>query len=139
MDTPSTLCPSCDTPESLTDVGLCTRCRDQLRFIVRPEAHREHQRRQNASTHHVELDQEGIVLISAYPRDNSLWICDLCNQQIPVAGEHTLIPLASSYALCIPCAASSPYWPQAWTTPSPRTCRCAACQRPVLSALARLS
>lgn len=138
MDTHLTLCPSCDTHQPLTESGLCTACRDQLRFIVRPEAHREHLRRRNATLPAVELDHDAITVIGVYPTDNSLWTCGLCNDQIPVTAEHTLIPVAGSHALCISCVSSSPYWPQAWTDPTPRTCRCAACQRPVLATLTRL-
>ncbi len=130
-------CRNCDAGRSLNDVGLCPPCRDSLRFVVRPEAHREHYRRNLAAEtpRHQELERLGIATITSLPRDNSLWICDLCNSQIPVAGEHTLIPLMGGYALCIPCATDLPFWPDGWTRPTPRACRCGACQRPLLAAL----
>jgi hypothetical protein len=80
-----------------------------------------------------------VVVISTFPADNNVWVCDLCNGEIPVVGEHTLIPLLGSYALCIPCVSGLPYWPDGWTEPRPRPCRCGACQRPVLAALVRVS
>lgn len=130
-------CLSCSTGHPLSETGLCFTCRDGLRFIVRPQAHREHQRRLNATQAATRdfLERLGIVTITSYPRDNSLWICDICNTQIPVTSEITLIPLIGSYALCIPCAAQLPYWPDGWTHPTPRACRCGACQRPLLAAL----
>jgi hypothetical protein len=134
-------CPNCDTRTRLTGVGLCRRCRDELRFVVRPVAHREMYRRGlvEMCDIHAAMERVGVAIISSLPDDNGLWICDLCNVEIPVTGEHTLIPLLGSYALCIPCASSFPYWPDGWTQPTPRACRCGACQRPVLSALARIS
>lgn len=133
-------CPNCDTRAQLTDAGLCQHCREELRFIVRPAAHREMYRRALAAEADLraDLEQAGIVVISSLPLDNSLWICDVCNRRIPVNGEHTLIPLMGDYALCIHCASTYPFWPEGWTQPRPRPCRCGACQRPVLSALARL-
>ncbi len=130
-------CRSCDTRRPLAVAGLCARCRDALRFVVRPEAHREHYRRNLAAEtfFREELERLGVVTITALPRDNSLWLCDLCNGLIPVTGEHTLIPLIGDYALCIPCAAQHPFWPDGWTQPAPRACRCGACQRPLLAAL----
>lgn len=132
------ICQSCDTRRLLAESGLCARCRDGLRFVVRPEAHREHYRRNLAADTpiHNTLEQFGIVTITTLPQDNSLWICDLCNAQIPVTSEHALIPLIGDYALCIPCAAQLPFWPDGWTEPTPRACRCGACQRPLLQALA---
>ena len=133
-------CPSCDTRGPLTEVGLCSRCRDELRFVVRPSAHRETYRRRVAAEAGIRADLErlGVVMISSLPPDNTLWICDLCNSQIPVTDEYTLIPLIGSYALCTTCASSLPYWPDGWTQPRPRACRCGACQRPLLAVLARL-
>ena len=130
-------CVSCDTPARLTPQGLCERCRDELRFIVRPAAHRETYRRRVAAEAGLreEMERLGVVIISSVPDDNSLWICDLCNSQIPVDDEYTLIPLLGSHALCTPCATTIPYWPDAWTQPSPRACRCGACQTPLLRAL----
>jgi hypothetical protein len=129
-------CRRCDSRRPL-EAGLCGPCRDTLRFVVRPEAHREQYRRNLAAETpiHQELQRLGIVTITSLPRDNSLWICDLCNAQIPVTGEHILIPLMGGYALCIPCAAQLPFWPDGWTRPAPRACRCGACQRPLLAAL----
>ena len=138
MHTDPQTCLNCSSHRSLTDAGLCSRCHYEMSFVVRPEAHREHHRRRTSSQPLADLEQLGI-LTTGYSRDNSLRICDLCNGQISVTGEHTLIPLIGSYALCIPCATGFPYWPDAWTTPIPRTCRCAACQRPVLAALATLA
>ena len=132
-------CISCDRPRPLSETGLCVPCRDELRFVVRPEAHREHQRRRHASEQASRdlFERLGITVITGYPRDNSLWICDICNSLIPVTGEHTLIPLLGSYALCTPCASELPYWPHGWTRPTPRACRCGACQRPLLAAITR--
>lgn len=136
----SASCPNCDADATLTSCGLCRRCRDELRFVVRPVAHRETYRRRVAAEAWIREDLErlGVVMISSLPQDNSLWICDLCNSQIPVHGNYTLIPMLGSYALCIPCAASFPYWPEGWTQPTPRACRCGACQTPLLSVLSRL-
>ena len=133
-------CLSCDTRGPLTEFELCSRCRDELRFVVRPAAHRETYRRRVAAEAGIRADLErlGVVMISSLPPDNTLWICDLCNEQIPVDGDYTLIPLMGSYALCLPCATTFPYWPDGWTQPKPRACRCGACQRPVLAVLARL-
>ena len=133
-------CSSCDTHGPVTEVGLCSRCRDELRFVVRPSAHRESYRRRVAAEAGIRADLErlGVVMISSLPPDNTLWICDLCNSQIPATDEYTLIPLIGSYALCIPCATTFPFWPDGWTQPRPRPCRCGACQRPVVTVLARL-
>lgn len=130
-------CESCDTRRLLGEAGLCAPCRDGLRFVVRPEAHREHYRRNLVAETPFRntLEQFGIVTITTLPQDNSLWICDLCNGRIPIPGEHTLIPLIGAYALCIPCATTFSYWPDGWTQPAPRSCRCGACQRPLLEAL----
>jgi len=130
-------CRSCDTSARLTPQGLCEPCRDELRFIVRPAAHRETYRRRVAAEAGIrdEMERLGVVIISSVPDDNSLWICDLCNSQIPVDDEYTLIPLLGSHALCTPCATTIPYWPDAWTQPAPRACRCGACQIPLLRAL----
>ncbi len=132
-------CRSCVTTADLNEVGLCAPCRDQLRFVVRPAAHREAYRRRGAAEADIRADLErlGVIIISSFPEDNGLWVCDLCNDQIPVTGEHTLIPLLGDYALCIPCASTLPYWPDGWTQPTPRACRCGACQRPLLAVLAR--
>ncbi len=130
-------CVSCETETRLTTPGLCESCRDRLRFVVRPAAHREAYRRRVAAQAGFRADMErlGVIIISSVPNDNSLWICDLCNSQIPVDGEHTLIPLHGSYALCTPCASAIPYWPDGWTHPTPRACRCGACQAPLLRTL----
>ena len=74
--------------------------------------------------------------ITSLPPDNALWICDACNSRIHVSGEVHLIPLMGTYALCLDCVSRFPFWPDAWTRPTPRACRCGACQRPVLAALA---
>lgn len=135
----TTRCLVCDDSRPVVDCGLCARCRDELRFVVRPAAHREAYRRRLAAEtgFRAELDRLGIVIINNLPQDNSLWICDLCNARIPVTADHTLIPLLGTYALCIPCAATFPYWPDGWTQPTPRACRCGACQRPIAAALTR--
>lgn len=132
-------CRDCDALGEITPQGLCSRCQDDLRFIVRPGAHREAYRRQVAAEAglRADLEQLGVVMISSLPYDNSLWICDLCNAQIPAADEFTLIPMLGSYALCTPCATTFPYWPDAWTQPTPRACRCGACQRPLPAVLSR--
>ena len=131
------VCPSCDTRSQMTVQGICRRCRDELRFVVRPTAHRETFRRRIAAEAGLRADLErlGMVVITSLPADNSLWICDLCNSQIPVTGDYTLIPLTASYALCTPCATTFPYWPDGWTQPTPRACRCGACQAALLAAL----
>ncbi len=133
-------CTSCDTQRPLTDVGLCSSCRDELRFVVRPAAHRETYRRRVAAEAGIRADLErlGVVMISSLPPDNTLWICDLCNSQIPVTGDITLIPLLGSYAICISCASSFPYWHDGWTEPTPRACCCGACQTPLLQALSHV-
>ena len=132
-------CGSCEHPADVFEPGLCGPCRSELRFIVRPEAHREMERRRQASrlAARAVLQHFGVNLIDAYPRDNAHWICDICNSRIPITTEHTLIPLIGSYALCIPCAHQLPYWPEGWTRPTPRACRCGACQRPLLTVIAR--
>ena len=130
---------SCATTQDLTEAGLCEPCRNELRFVVRPAAHREAYRRRVAAEAGMRADLErlGVVIVSSVPQDNSFWVCDLCNEQIPVSGEYTLIPLMGTYALCTPCATTFPYWPDSWTEPTPRPCRCGACQRPILAVLAR--
>ena len=129
-------CRSCDTSARLTRQGLCEPCRDELRFIVRPAAHREAYRRRVAAEAGIrdEMERLGVVIVTSVPDDNSLWICDLCNTQIPADDEYTLIPLHASHALCPSCATTIPYWPDAWTQPTPRACRCGACQTPLLEA-----
>ena len=136
----TTNCANCDRITPDTDAGMCDRCRGELRFVVRPAAHREAYRRRSAEQAGAiaELERPGLVVISSLPADNALWLCDLCNSQIEVEGEHTLIPLLGDHALCWDCVTQLPYWPNAWTEPAPRACRCGACQRPLLSALARL-
>lgn len=133
----SDACVSCDAETRLTAQGLCESCRDDLRFVVRPAAHREAYRRRVAAEagFREEMEQLGVVIITSVPDDNSLWICDLCNSQIPVDGEYTLIPLLGSHALCTPCATTISYWPDGWTQPTPRACRCGACQTPLLPTL----
>lgn len=85
-----------------------------------------------------DLERISVVIITSLPADNTLWICDLCNDQIPVTGDYTLIPLTGSYALCTPCATSFPYWPDGWTQPTPRACGCEACQTPLLETLSHV-
>jgi hypothetical protein len=130
-------CASCDAETRLTAQGLCEPCRDDLRFVLRPAAHREAYRRRVAAEagFRDEMERLGVVIITSVPDDNSLWICDLCNSQIPVDGDYTLIPLLGSHALCTPCVATIPYWPDGWTQPTPRACRCGACQAPLLCTL----
>jgi hypothetical protein len=129
-------CQGCDDETQLTAEGLCGSCRDDLRFIVRPAAHRETYRRRLAAEAgtRAEMEHLGVVVITSVPDDNSLWICDFCNTQIPSDDEYTLIPLLGSYALCPSCVATVPYWPDGWTQPTPRACRCGACQTPLLEA-----
>ena len=133
-------CPNCDTHTPITAQGICGRCRDELRFVVRPAAHRETYRRRVAAEAGLRADLEriGVVIITSLPADNTLWICDLCNDQIPVTGDYTLIPLMGSYALCTPCATTFPYWPDGWTQPTPRACGCEACQTPLLETLSHV-
>ena len=128
------VCLDCDGETRLTEQGLCHPCRDELRFVVRPAAHREVYRRRVAAEAGIrdQLERLGVVVISSVPDDNTLWLCDLCNTQIPVDADHTLIPLLGSHALCIPCVTTIPYWPDGWTHPTPRACGCAACQTPLL-------
>ena len=130
-------CVSCDGEVELDAQGLCGRCRDQLRFVVRPTAHRETYRRRIAAEADIRdaMERLGVLIISSVPDDNSLWICDLCSSRIPVDDEYTLIPLLGSHALCTPCATTISYWPDGWTQPTPRACRCGACQTPLLSTL----
>lgn len=130
-------CVSCDGDVDLDDQGLCGLCPDELRFVVRPTAHREAYRRRASAEVGLRdaMERLGVVIITSVPDDNSLWICDLCNSRIPVDDEYTLIPLLGSHALCIPCATTIPYWPDGWTQPSPRACRCGACQAPLLHIL----
>ncbi len=132
-------CPSCGTPSRLTPAGICLRCRDELRFVVRPAAHREAYRRRLATQEELwpDLEQLGFVMIASLPADNSLWICDLCNSRIPVSGEYTLIPMVGSYALCGACVPGFAFWPTGWTKPTPLACRCSACQTPLLAVVAR--
>ncbi|MCZ7532674.1 MAG: hypothetical protein M5U23_04595 [Acidimicrobiia bacterium] len=132
----SAACVSCDDETRLTAQGLCRRCRDDLRFIVRPVAHRETYRRRVAAETPIrqEMEQHGVVIIASVPQDNSLWICDFCNTQIPADDEYTLIPVLGSYTLCPSCVTTIPYWPDGWTEPTPRACRCGACQTPLLEA-----
>ena len=127
-------CLSCDAETDLTARGLCDRCRDDLRFSVRPAAHREAYRRRVAAEADIraEMERLGVVVISSVPEDNSLWICDFCNTQISADDEYTLIPVLRSYALCASCVTTIPYWPDGWTQPTPRACRCGACQTPLL-------
>jgi len=131
-------CTTCEQLFDPTQGLLCQSCLGELRFIVRPEAHRETYRRELATQPIPEFPGRDVITISTLPADNSLWICDLCNTRIPISGEFTLIPLAGSYALCGSCADSLPFWPEAWTQPSPRACRCRACQTPLLRVLSRL-
>jgi hypothetical protein len=128
---------SCDAETRLTAQGLCESCRDDLRFVARPATHREAYRRRIAAEAGVrdQMERLGVVIVTSVPDDNSLWICDFCNSQIPVDGEYTLIPLLGSHALCTPCATTIPYWPDGWTQPTPRACRCGACQGPLLRIL----
>lgn len=129
-------CVSCDNETRLNALSLCGRCRDDLRFIVRPVAHRETYRRRVVAEAGIraEMEQHGVVVITSVPQDNSLWICDFCNTAIPAEDEYTLIPVLGSYALCPSCVTTIPYWPDGWTEPIPRACRCGACQTTLLEA-----
>lgn len=125
-------CVSCEARPATTRHGLCSPCLGELRFVVRPAAHREAQRRTDATSRAIEeLEAQGISVIQMVPDDNSLWICDFCNTQIPVADDTNLIPLLGSWALCSWCVTTIPYWPDAWTQPTPRACPCDACQLPL--------
>jgi hypothetical protein len=128
-----TTCPNCDTPGRLTTQGLCPVCQDQLRFITRPAAHREMWRRQVAAQAETyrQWEQQGVIVVSSVPHANDLWLCDACNDPIAVNADHTLIPLLGGYALCGRCVTRFPYWPDAWTHPTPRACSCHACQLPL--------
>jgi hypothetical protein len=132
-------CVSCDRERTVDQYGLCARCLHELRFIVRPEAHREQYRRHQASAAEQAalkaLEDAGIVVVSSYPEDNAFWVCDSCNTRIPVTSDITLIPLLQSWALCYDCVSDIPYWPDAWCEPRPRACRCSACQLPIARAL----
>ncbi len=129
-------CHSCDDETQLSPEGLCGRCRADLRFVVRPAAHREAYRRRVAAETGIraEMERHGLVVITNMRDDNSLWICDVCNAQIPADDEYTRIPVLGSYALCPDCVTTIPYWPDGWTQPTPRACRCGACQTPLLEA-----
>jgi hypothetical protein len=137
--TVSGTCVSCESEGQVNEYGLCVRCHHELRFVVRPEAHREQQRRHAGSAAEQAalkaLEDLGITVISSYPDDNTTWICDFCNTKIPVTGDITLIPLLESWALCYDCVSDLPYWPDAWCEPRPRACRCSACQLPIARAL----
>jgi hypothetical protein len=132
------VCPACATNVTHDPFGVCLPCRDRLRFVVRPEAHREMYRRGIAAERsRADRTPGGPVIVSSLPSDNSLWICDACNSRIPITGEFTLIPLLGSYALCHSCVSLLAYWPDGWTYPTPRACRCGPCQRPLLRILTR--
>ncbi len=126
-------CRGCDARWATTPQGFCVPCQDDLRFITRPVAHREQWRRAIAggSSFYQEMAQRGVIVVTDAPADNAEWICDFCNDQIPITAEHTLIPLIGSYALCTPCVTRFDYWPDAWTHPAPRACLCDACQLPL--------
>ncbi len=133
--TPKLDCPSCGVGDYHSD-DLCAACRDALRWVVRPEAHRENRRRQIiASKTGKDALDTAHPLIGSFPKDNGAWNCDLCEATIPVEDEFTLIPLIGTYAICTSCAEILPGWPTSWTHPKPRPCRCRACQTPVALAL----
>jgi len=73
------------------------------------------------------MERAGVAVITSCPDDDTDWICDLCNHQIPVMDDITLIPMLAGYALCTDCASETKYWPAGWTTPAPRACPCGAC------------
>ena len=57
-----------------------------------------------------------------------------------MTGTLAMFLLASSASVqagncCTPCVTTIPYWPDGWTQPTPRACRCGACQTPLLRAL----
>lgn len=133
-----TRCPNCDRIARLQPGELCQRCRDDLRFVVRPEAHREMERRRLATAAR-RAERPGVVVVVVVPPDNSFWACDSCDTRIAVAGEFTLIPLRGGKALCPECASRHPFWPDGWTQPQPRPCRCGPCQTPIATALERVS
>lgn len=133
-------CLECQSRLAATPQGLCQPCHDDLRFIVRPAAHRESQRRADATDPALrELERQGIAFIQIIPPDNSLWLCDFCNTAIPVDDDITLVPLLGGYALCPSCVTSIPFWPDAWTQPTPRGCSCDACQLPLVRARQQLA
>jgi hypothetical protein len=126
-------CRCCDDRPATASHGVCPSCREELRFITRPAAHRELWRRHIAelAPERQEWERRGVVFISNAPAANDLWLCDACNATIPVDAEQTLIPLHGTWALCGRCVAHLPYWPDAWTQQSPRGCPCDACQLPL--------
>ncbi len=133
--TPRSDCSMCGDSES-GSVELCSACRDGLRWVIRPEAHRESRRRQNAATPAGrDALNAGHPLIGMLPKENGTWSCDLCDTRIDVPAEFTLIPLVGSSALCAQCVQRLPAWPKGWTHPRPRACRCRACQTPLAIAL----
>lgn len=127
-------CISCEQRRPLSAQQMCAPCQDGLQFITRPSAHREHERRL-AADGRPDLEGQGFVVVTSFPHDNALWVCDFCNDQIEVADDQHLIPLLGTYALCGPCVERIPYWPEAWVEPSPRACGCDACQRPLAQAV----
>ena len=113
-------CVSCDARNSAHRTGLCGRCRDDLRFVVRPAAHREAYRRRVAAEagFRDEMERLGVVIITSVPDDNSLWICDFCNSQIPVDDEYTPHPASRQpRPLHRPVSPPSPTGPTAGPNP----------------------
>lgn len=132
---PESDCPSCGASGSVND-EICVACRDAFRWVVKPEAHRENRRRQIARfIANRDGGEPDHPLSGSFPPRNGTWSCDLCDTQIDVPAEFTLIPLNGSCALCTSCAEQSAGWPESWTHPRPRACRCRACQTPVALAL----
>jgi hypothetical protein len=133
-------CISCQARPGTTTDGLCQPCHDDLRFVVRPTAHREIERRADATDPAIrELERQGIAVIQIWPESNDLWICDFCNTQIPVEDDIALVPVLGTWALCPSCVTTIPYWPEAWIHPTPRACPCDACQLPLVRARQQLA
>ena len=63
-------CVSCQARPGTTPHGLCEPCHEDLRFVVRPTAHRETERRADASDPAIrELERQGIAVIQIWPDD----------------------------------------------------------------------
>jgi hypothetical protein len=116
-------CPDCDAIVEAAG-GLCDDCIEDCYWIVRPAAHRETTRRTQAAMATL-YRHRGVEIITALPERNDLWICDICNAPIPVAGDIHLIPAVGSYALCGMCVTGVVGWPYAFNPP--RACPCLGC------------
>ena len=104
---PESDCPSCGASGSVND-EICVACRDAFRWVVKPEAHRENRRRQIARfIAYRDGGEPDHPLSGSFPANNGTWNCDLCDTQIDVPAEFTLIPL-SAHVPCVPAARSDP-------------------------------